>query len=112
MSGFSAEWLALREPADHASRNRSVAGGLAGYFGNRDSVVVVDLGCGTGSNLRATSQLLPDRQSWTLVDYDLDLLAAARLAESLTPPLAAIIAAADEFKRATQDLPPGPITRR
>jgi len=47
-------------------------------FATRDSLAVIDLGCGTGSNLRATSQLLPLRQSWTLVDYDRDLLAAAR----------------------------------
>jgi SAM-dependent methyltransferase len=40
---------------------------------------IVDLGCGTGSNLRATSQVLEVvKQSWTLVDYDPRLLAAAR----------------------------------
>ncbi|MBX9925854.1 MAG: class I SAM-dependent methyltransferase [Hyphomicrobiaceae bacterium] len=79
MSGFSPEWLALREPADHRSRDARVADTLRSYFLQRDSLRVVDLGCGTGSNLRATSQLLPDRQSWTLVDYDARLLAAARV---------------------------------
>ena len=39
---------------------------------------IVDLGCGTGSNLRATAPLLGPRQSWTLVDYDARLLTAAR----------------------------------
>jgi hypothetical protein len=38
----------------------------------------MDLGCGAGSNLRGAFAALPDRQSWTLVDYDPKLLAAAR----------------------------------
>jgi SAM-dependent methyltransferase len=79
MSGFSADWLALREPADHRARNRSVAQSLSGYFAQRQAVHVVDLGCGAGSNLRATSELLPETQHWTLVDYDPLLLEAARL---------------------------------
>jgi SAM-dependent methyltransferase len=80
MSGFSAEWLALREPADERARNGEVATSLAARFALRDSIRVVDLGCGAGSNLRATSPLLPKRQHWTLVDYDETLLAAARTA--------------------------------
>jgi SAM-dependent methyltransferase len=78
MSGFSPEWLALREPVDHRSRNAELAAALAARFQQRNSVNVVDLGCGTGSNLRATARLLPDTQSWTLVDYDERLLEAAR----------------------------------
>lgn len=78
MSGFSADWLALREPADHRSRNRAIAQSLQGYFAERQAVRVVDLGCGTGSNLRATSELLPESQHWTLVDHDPALLTAAR----------------------------------
>lgn len=80
MSGFSPDWLALREPADHRARNRDVAAALAARFALRDSINVVDLGCGTGSNLRALCDLLPARQSWTLVDYDARLLSAARAA--------------------------------
>ena len=78
MSGFSPEWLALREPIDHRSRNSELAQGLSSRFQQRGSVEVVDLGCGTGSNLRATVPLLPDTQNWTLVDYDDRLLSAAR----------------------------------
>ncbi|MFM9848814.1 MAG: class I SAM-dependent methyltransferase [Hyphomicrobiaceae bacterium] len=78
MSGFSPEWLALREPVDHRSRNAELASSLSARFQQRSTVEVVDLGCGTGSNLRATVPLLPDIQSWTLVDYDERLLAAAR----------------------------------
>lgn len=80
MSGFSPEWLALREPIDHRSRNGGLASSLSARFQQRSAVEVVDLGCGTGSNLRATAGLLPDTQSWTLVDLDERLLAAARQA--------------------------------
>ncbi|MGD9801854.1 MAG: class I SAM-dependent methyltransferase [Hyphomicrobiaceae bacterium] len=78
MSGFSPEWLALREPVDHRSRDAGVAEQLRAQFTDRDSIRVVDLGCGTGSNLRGTFHLLPDEQHWTLVDYDQQLLSAAR----------------------------------
>ncbi|MDJ0320030.1 class I SAM-dependent methyltransferase [Pseudarthrobacter sp. PS3-L1] len=78
MSGFSADWLALREPADHAARSLPVATALREHFASHRSIRVVDLGCGAGSNLRGTFHLLPDRQRWTLVDYDPALLSAAR----------------------------------
>lgn len=78
MSGFSADWLALREPADHRSRDPGLGQALAGALGARPDIEVVDIGCGTGSNLRATHALLGPRQHWTLVDYDPALLAAAR----------------------------------
>lgn len=78
MTGFSPEWLRLREPADARARNTDIAAAVAGRFALRDAVTVVDLGAGTGANLRATASLLPDRQSWTLVDRDASLLEAAR----------------------------------
>ncbi len=78
MSGFSAEWLALREPADHRARNRDLLGALARRFAGRDTLSVVDLGCGAGSNLRALAPALPRRQRWRLVDHDAALLGAAR----------------------------------
>ena len=78
MSGFSPEWLALREPVDHRSRSSEMGQALAARFAARREIDVVDLGCGTGSNLRGTAPLLPDSQRWVLVDYADDLLAAAR----------------------------------
>jgi len=78
MSGFSPEWLALREPVDHRSRDTSLARALSDQLRRPDAVTVVDLGCGSGSNIRATAPLLGPRQAWTLVDYDPRLLAAAR----------------------------------
>lgn len=77
MSGFSPEWLALREPIDHRSRNAALAQRMARQFAGRDRVQVVDLGCGTGSNLRATAPLLGPRQHWALVDHDRALIGAA-----------------------------------
>ncbi len=82
MTGFSASWLALREPADHRSRNPSLRARLSTELGKRiarDQVLqVTDLGCGTGSNLRALAPGLHPRQSWRLIDYDRALLAEAR----------------------------------
>ena len=82
MSGFSASWLALREPADHRSRHAGLRARLISELGMRvprDQVLrVTDLGCGTGSNLRALAPGLHPRQAWRLVDYDPALLAEAR----------------------------------
>ena len=77
MSGFSAQWLDLREPVDHRSRNVDLGHRLARHFEGWRPITVVDLGCGTGSNLRATAPLLGPDQYWTLVDYDQALLDAA-----------------------------------
>jgi hypothetical protein len=77
MSGFSADWLALREPYDRAARNATVLDALGAHFAAQSSIAVVDLACGTGSTLRAVSGHLPARQNWRLVDNDLSLLARA-----------------------------------
>lgn len=78
MSGFSAAWLALREPADHEARDRGLLRALSEAYAERDRITVVDLGCGAGSNLRACAGHLPRRQHWRLLDQDPALLAAAR----------------------------------
>ncbi len=72
--GFSADWLALREPADHRSRSAGLLANLAKRVEGRDPLRITDLGCGTGSNLRATAPALGANQEWTLVDYDPALL--------------------------------------
>jgi len=76
MSGFSAEWLALREPYDGRARNREVLEAVAAAVVGK-AVGVVDLACGIGSTLRAIAPHLPARQDWRLVDNDLSLLARA-----------------------------------
>jgi len=82
MSEFSPEWLDLREPADRRARSGDVANAVSARFALRDDVSVLDLGSGTGSNLRATAPLLPHRQRWKLVDHDASLheVAKTRLA--------------------------------
>lgn len=66
MSGFAASWLALREPADAAARSERVVSFVGRPFQGR----LLDLGGGTGSNIRYLSSRLPSPQHWTLVDND------------------------------------------
>jgi SAM-dependent methyltransferase len=81
MSSFSDTWLALREPADAAARADELVAGLAGLSGSRP-LAVLDLGCGTGANLRHLLPLVAPLtaamghgQQWTCVDHDPRLLA-------------------------------------
>ena len=78
MSGFSPDWLALREPADHGSVNAQVREACVRAFEGREMLRIVDLGSGTGSNLRALSPAITIPQHWTLVDYDEALLSVAK----------------------------------
>lgn len=77
MSGFSADWLALREPYDLAARSAVVLDAVKSAFADRGSLSAADLACGTGSTLRALTKHLPARQQWRLVDNDLGLLLRA-----------------------------------
>jgi hypothetical protein len=77
MSGFSAEWLALRENHDLRARNPIVLDAVATSFGSHDALSIVDLACGAGSTVRALGSHLPARQHWDLVDNDPRLLAVA-----------------------------------
>lgn len=80
MSGFSADWLALREPFDAAARATALARELRAQLGvgsHAAPLSVVDLGCGAGANLRYLAPLIGGTQHWRLVDHDAALLAAA-----------------------------------
>ena len=95
MSGFSPDWLALREPADHAARAQDIAREVYAHFAAAPAITLADLGCGTGSNLRAMAEHLPQRQTWRLVDWDHRLLDAAR---------GRLVAWADEARTADADV--------
>jgi SAM-dependent methyltransferase len=75
--GFSAEWLALREPADHKARDTKLLQRAARAAGPEP--VILDLGCGTGSTVRALAPYLPATARWRLVDTDADLLMRAAI---------------------------------
>jgi len=76
MSGFTAEWLSLRERYDMTARNSKVLGAVTALLKSR-SPYIVDLACGSGSTVRALHALIPAPQRWDLVDNDPKLLALA-----------------------------------
>lgn len=82
MSGFSAGWLAQREPFDRAARASAALAfdwpGLASRLrdAGQAAITVLDLGCGTGASLREIAPRLGGAQRWRLVDHDAGLLAA------------------------------------
>lgn len=71
---FDADWLALRESADHRSRSEELGARLTSWWAHQRRPTVLDLGSGTGSNLRYLAPKLPGRQVWTLIDHDPALL--------------------------------------
>jgi hypothetical protein len=70
-----ADWLALREPADFAARSQPLTLAVADAIGHGDPLHAVDLGTGTGSNVRYLAGHLPPEQHWLLVDQDPAVLA-------------------------------------
>jgi hypothetical protein len=73
---FSAEWLRLREPVDHAARSETLTEAIAARVGGRTTVAVLDIATGTGSNVRYLLPRLPCTQTWQLIDHDPQLLGA------------------------------------
>lgn len=80
MTGFSADWLSLREPADLRARHAGLAAKVASALSPPQPLRIVDLGAGTGANLRASAHLFPQDQHWHLLDHAPDLISAARRA--------------------------------
>jgi SAM-dependent methyltransferase len=77
MSGFSADWLALREPYDVNARNADVLDAVIEALADNKQARIVDLACGTGSTVRTLAPYFSPGQNWRLVDNDLSLLARA-----------------------------------
>ncbi len=75
MSGFAPEWLAAREPVDARSRAVALVDSLRKRLGDYETLAAVDLGSGTGANLRYLAPRLGGRQRWQLVDDDPRVLA-------------------------------------
>jgi hypothetical protein len=75
----SADWLALREPADAAARAIDLVAQVRQLLPARGPAVVHDLGCGTGSMARWLAPQLSGPQHWVMYDRDADLLARATL---------------------------------
>jgi len=75
---FDPSWLALREGIDHRSRSPIGLRSLREWWFTRRASRVLDLGCGTGSNLRYLAPRLPGPQRWTLLDRDAELLRRVR----------------------------------
>jgi hypothetical protein len=73
MSGFTAEWLSLREPVDRAARSLSLTR-MAVDALPAGVVRVLDLATGTGANIRYLAPHLPTEQDWLAVDNDERLL--------------------------------------
>lgn len=109
MSGFSIDWLDLREAADHRARNdgllmkvlewlaaNSVATGDSETDKQQNTATVVDLGAGTGSTLRAftaiadKSEVRVPQLNWRLVDQDVALLTEAARRHGQTHALQAV----------------------
>jgi SAM-dependent methyltransferase len=79
---FSADWLSLREPFDASARESAaqrlqLPSRLAEAFKDEPAPWrVMDLGCGTGANLRWLAPRLGRPQQWLVGDHDLALLQA------------------------------------
>lgn len=84
MSGFSIDWLDLREDADRRARDSNLLEQARRWLVTESSAgkmpLVLDLGAGTGSTLRTLTAegLQPKSLAWRLVDHDEKLLAEAR----------------------------------
>ncbi len=104
---FTPDWLALREPVDHRSRAADLMGPLADWLESRPNRRVLDLGSGTGSNLRYLAPRLPGEQQWTLVDRDAALLDRATGAAVAVPEVARVELVSGELDPEGLALVPG-----
>ena len=82
---FEPDWLALREAADTAARDRTLTTRARNWLADRPTpLCITDLGAGSGANPGFLAGFLPGPQRWRLIDHDPKLLdrAGARLADT------------------------------
>jgi ubiquinone/menaquinone biosynthesis C-methylase UbiE len=92
-----ADWLALREPADVAARSSALVDAVAARLPAAGTLRILDLGTGTGSNVRYIAPRLRAPQEWLIVDRDQTVLHEAR--ERLTAVSAALDVRVDAAQR-------------
>jgi hypothetical protein len=80
VSGFSADWLELRAPADSAARSAAIVETVGARRDHDTPLAIVDLGAGAGANLHYLAPKIGGAQQWLFVDDDPALLDAARRA--------------------------------
>ncbi|MCA3261444.1 MAG: class I SAM-dependent methyltransferase [Telmatospirillum sp.] len=96
VNDFSADWLALRAPADASARSRKLARAFAAALKPR--AIVADLGSGTGAMMRWLGPLLPPHARWRLVEGDARLLTQApRRAQKIRRSLGGKLPHADAY---------------
>lgn len=99
VTGFAADWLALRAEADDRARAPGLVARLTDWVGDR-AIAVADLGGGSGATRRALAPHLPTAH-WRILDDDPALLAlvgpgaAARQVDLAADPEAAFADAPD-----------------
>lgn len=74
MSESLSSWLALREPADVAARSATLTRFAFDALPPARPLRILDLGTGTGSNVRFLRRFLPEDHEWLVVDRDPELL--------------------------------------
>jgi hypothetical protein len=102
----SAEWLALREPADAAARATELAEKVRSYLAGSPRAVIHDLGSGTGSMGRWLAPRLTGQQHWIMYDRDTDLLkhtTAGSVGTSTDGTAATVEARSKDITRLTPD---------
>jgi len=77
VSGFDKGWLALREPVDARSRDKTLLTSAIGAIESTPKRTVLDIGCGTGSTFRTLSPKIEKNVRWRLFDSDPHLLEEA-----------------------------------
>lgn len=67
---FDPNWLETRYRFDSSARKNSTEKKMLNHFSSHGNINILDIGAGTGNNVRYYSPFLPQNQSWLLLDSD------------------------------------------